>query len=64
MTRKPANYRNSGSVKPPLGVLPERIWKEERLAELGLAIISRIETQTIIVPEWMLQYNALLKELQ
>ncbi len=25
--------------KPPLGIIPEKLWKEERLLELHLAII-------------------------
>ncbi|AQX00434.1 hypothetical protein [Elizabethkingia anophelis] len=50
--------------KPPLGVMPERIWKEKRFEILRKAICELVETTDQIVPlEWIVESNKLIAEL-
>jgi len=50
------------SVKPPLGIMPERIWKEHRAWELMKCIV-RHESQPTIPGEWWDELRRLLTEL-
>lgn len=50
-------------VKHPLGVIPNRIWKFQRMGEIGYAIMNRIDAQLDVPFEWVTEYNALQKEL-
>jgi hypothetical protein len=50
--------------KPPLGVVPEKFWKEDRLRELNRAISERIGTVWDIPLEWVVERNQILKELE
>lgn len=48
--------------KPPLGIKPKKIWKEERLKELNKAIQDRIFTTFQIPKEWIEERNSLVYE--
>lgn len=50
-------------VKPTLGVMPEQIWKQIRMGELGYAIMNRIDASQQVPVEWLEEYNKLQKEL-
>ena len=50
--------------KPPLGVKPERFWKEDRLKELDRAINDRAGTAFEIPIEWVVERNQLLVEVK
>ncbi|WMI81823.1 hypothetical protein [Anaerotignum sp. MB30-C6] len=50
--------------KPPLGIAPERFWKEDRLKEIERAISERIGTTFDIPLEWLVERNSLLRELK
>ena len=50
------------SLKPPIGVIPTRVWKSKRLTELQEAI-KRYSTTLLKIPEeWVAEYNTLLEE--
>lgn len=49
--------------KPPLGIIPEKNWKEERFFELRAAISRYADGGYPIKPEWFTEYNKLQKEL-
>ena len=49
-------------VKPPLGVLPRRIHDEYRLEALSEAISRYVDAQVTIKPEWIEEYNELVKK--
>lgn len=53
----------SGNNKPPLGIEPERFWKETRLNGLEKVICARIGTEFEIPIEWLIERNLLLLEL-
>lgn len=50
-------------VKPPLGIEPERIWKQERLDEIQDAIGRYIIANLEPLPEWIEEGKRLYKEL-
>ena len=44
--------------------MPEKIWKEQRLADLRIAIQERVKMQSHPVPaEWIDEFNRLLVEV-
>ena len=49
--------------RPPLGIMPQYIWKEKRWYELGQAINRGIEAGYPIKQEWVDEYNKLHEEL-
>ena len=49
-------------VKPPLGVLPRKIHDEYRLEDLSGAISRYIDAQLPVKPEWIEEYNELVKK--
>lgn len=49
--------------KPPIGIQPERIWKEKRLAELQDTIKRYLETGLCISVDWVVEYNKLNEEM-
>ena len=52
------------AVKPPLGVMPQRIWKEQRIAELTRAIRAYSEAYfTDEVVKWAAELLQLTSEL-
>lgn len=52
--------------KPPLGVMPKQIWIEtitnRRFEDLQRAIGEYLNQGLIIKPEWIEEYNELVKE--
>ncbi len=53
-------------VKPPLGVVPQKIWKEIRLAELYAAVQRYIDAQMVEHPNvnlWMAEAECLEKQM-
>lgn len=50
--------------KPPLGIMPKRFWKEDRLKEINRAISDRIGTAWNIPLEWVVERNQILEELE
>ena len=49
------------SKKPPLGVMPRYIHDEIRRKSLGDAIARYIDAQLPVNPEWVEEYNELVK---
>ena len=50
--------------KPPLGLMPRRIHDEQRLDLVKEAIYRRLEAILAIPPEWIVEYNQLIEELE
>lgn len=51
-------------VKPPLGVIPKKIWKKQRLEELRGAVERYLEANQRIPIEWIEEYNQLLDDIR
>jgi len=49
--------------KPPLGLMPEKIWKEKRLQSIKAAIDRFLAAFQPVPPEWIDEYNRLNKEV-
>ena len=49
--------------QPPSGIMPKKLWLEERLLELNKAIQRRITTPHQIPQEWIEERNWLLEQL-
>lgn len=49
--------------KPPIGVMPEGIWKENRIKMLNQAIGRRLKSNTTIPKKWINERNKLIKDL-
>lgn len=50
-------------VNPPLGIIPKRIWKEQRLRELRDVIDRYLEANQRVPIEWIEEYNELLEDI-
>ena len=50
--------------KPPLGLMPKRIHDEQRLDLVKEAIYRRLHIFLTIPPEWIVEYNQLIEELE
>jgi hypothetical protein len=50
--------------KPPLGVIPKKLWSERRLKELSEAMYRYISVGSRIPEEWVKEYNQILSELR
>lgn len=50
------------AVKPPLGIIPERVWKEMRMWDL-IRCLVRNQDQPAIKGEWLDELRRLLNEL-
>ena len=50
-----------GINKPPLGIMPEYIWKEKRRIELQKAIIRYLYVVKKVPEEWIREYNELVE---
>jgi len=48
--------------KPPIGIMPEQIWKENRLTDLRKAISRYISGCYVVPIEWITEYNKLIEE--
>lgn len=51
------------SVKPPLGLLPERTWKEQRLTDINEAIKRYADANLPISLEWLKQRDILIQDI-
>lgn len=49
--------------KYPLGIMPEKFWKEARLHDLGETIVRYVQAGCPIKQEWVDEYNKLHKEV-
>ncbi len=49
--------------KPPLGILPRKIHDSMRLEGLKAAIIRYVNASCEIDPEWVKEYNELIKKV-
>ena len=52
------------SVESPLGVIPKKIWKKQRLGELRGAVERYLEANQRIPIEWIEEYNELLEGIR
>lgn len=50
-------------VNSPLGVIPKKIWKEQRLGDLRDAIDRYLEANQRVPVEWIEEYNELLVDV-
>jgi hypothetical protein len=50
-------------VNPPLGIIPKKIWKEQRLGGLRDAIDRYLEANQRVPVEWIEEYNELLVDV-
>lgn len=50
-------------IKPQLGIMPEKIWKEKRLDDLKECIRRRLVAGEKVLPEWLDEFKRLKKEL-
>lgn len=63
------NVRNEPNTTPPtkrpaVGIIPEKLWKEQRLSELKVTIRRRLKNGDILLHTWIKEYNKLLRELR
>jgi hypothetical protein len=49
--------------RPPLGVMPEKIWKSKRMQDLYDAILRYMQAGYPIPEEWVKEYNKLHEEV-
>lgn len=52
-----------GIKKPEIGLMPERIWQEQRIKSINEAIQRYSQENQIIPAEWVKERNELLKKL-
>lgn len=50
--------------KPPIGIMPRKLWLEQRLDDMESAIIRYIDHGMIINPKWIFEYNQLINEIE
>lgn len=53
-------------MKSPLGITPEKFWKEQRLEDLGWAIRRYVDASSesiVIINKWVDEYSRLYNEL-
>jgi hypothetical protein len=48
---------------PPIGIMPERIWKEQRLCDLHAAVKRYIDAKIPVPDEWLWEMHALHRDL-
>jgi hypothetical protein len=48
--------------RPPIGLKPQSVWKEERRCEVKAAIRRYLDDNCQVPPEWIAEYNELIKE--
>ncbi len=49
------------SKKPPIGIIPKWLWKEQRQHDLSMTIMSYILSCNVIPNEWIKEYNDYIK---
>lgn len=50
--------------RPPLGLMPKRLWEEQRMGEIAAAVARYREAGMDVPMEWMLEYSELYWTLQ
>ncbi len=50
--------------RPPAGLVPKYLWKEQRLKDIKAAIKRYLDGNFPFPPEWVEEYNELLKEIK
>lgn len=46
--------------KPPIGLIPKWLWKEQRAKDISAAILRYLEAGIPITSEWMEEWNELI----
>ena len=59
----PESKAEKGMRKPPLGITPELLWKEERVWAL-IECLARHSSESKVPPEWVGELRRLIDELQ
>jgi hypothetical protein len=49
--------------KPPIGIIPKKIWQEIRFRELCQAILRYLEADIMVPKEWIDEYYILYQEI-
>lgn len=52
------------AIKPPLGIVPKFIWKEQRLMNLREAIDRYLDANLKVPVTWIEEYNELLEDIR
>ena len=55
--------RSTEAIKPPLGVMPRKMWDKQRQKDLADAIFRYLETGMKIPAEWIEEYNEISDRL-
>lgn len=50
--------------KPPIGLIPERIWKTQRFEDVTEAIQRYLDAGFVVPDEWLDEYSRLKEELR
>ncbi|GED35004.1 hypothetical protein P9G84_31905 [Brevibacillus centrosporus] len=58
-----ASWQKGSDIKPPLGLMPRKIWEEKRLDEVVSAIARYLNVNRTIPREWVEEYNELTERL-
>jgi hypothetical protein len=59
-----SEVKEESEMKPPIGIMPEWMWKEVRYGDLADAIKRYVDSGSHQVPnEWIEEYNRLCKEI-
>jgi hypothetical protein len=58
--RRRLSERATAGIKPPLGVVPRRIWEDRRLAELDRALVEYTAFGLPVDPAWQAEHDELL----
>lgn len=56
-------FMNVSTKKPPLGIMPRDIFERKRYNELRECILRYIGAEQPILPEWVEEYNELIKRV-
>lgn len=51
------------SIKPPIGIIPKKLWQEQRLSELAAAIIRYLDAGKFPPEEWLDEFDELESQL-
>lgn len=54
---------DGNAIRPPLGIMPKKLWLENRLLELKAAIKGYMDVNLCVPTEWNEEYNSLIEQL-
>lgn len=54
----------SSFTKPPIGIMPRKLWDDQRLSDLRSALDRRLAAGFPAPPEWIEEYNELVNRSQ